>query len=111
MKQVGSTPDQFSVYALMSTLAFADAVNAAVKANGINGITRPNLITGHQDAHDLQRRRDGGHPLFKDGKTTNCFVMVQFKSGKWVRRYPTKKGTFDCKSSNGISLQANLLGS
>jgi hypothetical protein len=35
--------------------------------------------------------------------------MVQFKSGKWVRQYPTKKGTFDCKSSNTVNIKANLI--
>jgi hypothetical protein len=36
--------------------------------------------------------------------------LAQFKSGKWVRVYPAKKGTFDCKSSNGVDIKANLLG-
>jgi hypothetical protein len=27
-----------------------------------------------------------------------------------VRMYPTKKGTFDCKSSNGVEIKENLLG-
>jgi hypothetical protein len=35
--------------------------------------------------------------------------MVQFKSGKWVRQYPTKKGTFDCNKSNAIEIKANLI--
>ena len=51
-----------------------------------------------------------GTHSFKDGRTTSCFVMVQFKSGKWVRQYPTKKGTFDCKASNTATIKANLLG-
>jgi hypothetical protein len=38
-------------------------------------------------------------------------VLTQFKSGKWVRVYPTKKGTFDCKPSNSIQFQADLIGS
>ena len=33
-----------------------------------------------------------------------------WKSGKWVRVYPTKKGTFDCKPSNSVDVKANLLG-
>jgi hypothetical protein len=110
MKAVGGTPDQFSAYAFAATLAFADAVNGAVRANGINGLTRANLITGIKGLTDF----DGGGMLgkrsFSTGKTTPCFMMVQFKSGKWVRQYPKKKGTFDCKTSNSISIKANLLG-
>ncbi len=110
MKQVGGTPDQFAAYAFEGTLAFADAVNAAVKTNGVNGITRTNLITGIKSLTDFDAGGMAGTHSFKDGRTTNCFVMVQFKSGKWVRQYPTKKGTFDCKSSNTVALKANLLG-
>ena len=50
-----------------------------------------------------------GKRSFKDGKTTSCFLMVQFKGGKWVRQYPNKKGTFDCKASNAIEIKANLI--
>jgi len=111
VKQVGGTPDQFTAYAWEAALAFADSVNATVKANGVNGITRPNLIRGIKTLTTFDAGGMAGTRSFKDGKTTNCFVEVQFKNGKWVRQYPAKKGTFDCKASNGITLQANLLGS
>jgi hypothetical protein len=111
MKQVGGTPDQFSVYAYAATLAFADAVHAMVKTNGVNGLTRANLITAIKTLTDFDAAGMVGKRSFKDGKTTPCFMMVQFKSGKWVRQYPSKKGTFDCKPSNSVSIQANLLGS
>jgi hypothetical protein len=110
VKQVGGTPDQFSAYSWGSVLAFRDAVNATVKTNGVNGLTRPNLIAGIKTLTTFDAGGMSGTRSFKSGKTTNCFVMVQFKSGKWVRQYPTKKGTFDCKPSNGTSIQANLLG-
>jgi len=110
MKKVGGTPDQFAAYAFEGTLAFADAVNAVVKTNGINGITRPNLVTGIKSLTDFNAGGMAGTHSFKTGITTSCFVMVRFKSGKWVRQYPTKKGTFDCKSSNTATIKANLLG-
>jgi hypothetical protein len=109
IKGVGGTPDQFSAYAFQSTLAFAEAVNAAVKTNGINGLTRSNLITGIKSLTDFDAGGMAGTHSFKTGITTNCFVMEQFKSGKWVRQYPTKKGTFDCKSSNTATIKANLI--
>jgi hypothetical protein len=36
-------------------------------------------------------------------------VVVQFKSGKWVRSYPNKPGTMDCMASNALKIQADLL--
>ena len=109
MKQVGGTPDQFAAYSYGAVLAFADATNAVVKANGVNGLTRTNLITGIKGLTDFDAGGFFGTRSFKDGKTTSCFLMVKWKSGKWVRQYPTKKGTFDCKASNAISIKANLI--
>ncbi len=110
MKQVGGTPDQFAAYSYSAVLAFADAVNAIVKSDGVNGITRTSLISAIKGLTDFDAGGMIGKRSFKDGKTTSCFLMVQFKGGKWVRQYPTKKGTFDCKSSNAITVQGNLIG-
>ena len=109
MKKVGGTPDQFSAYSYAAALAFADAVNAIVKSDGVNGLTRTNLITAIKGLTDFDAGGMIGKRSFKDGKTTSCFLMVQFKGGKWVRQYPTKKGTFDCKASNAIEIKANLI--
>jgi ABC-type branched-subunit amino acid transport system substrate-binding protein len=109
MKQVGGTPDQFSAYSYAAVLAFADAANAVVKSKGVNGLTRSNLITAIKGLTQFDAGGMLGTRSFKDGKTTSCFLMVQFKNGKWVRQYPTKKGTFDCKASNTITIKANLI--
>ena len=50
-----------------------------------------------------------GKRSFANGKTTSCFLIVQFKGGKWSRQYPTKKGTFDCKASNAIEVKGDLI--
>jgi hypothetical protein len=109
VKLVGGTPDQFSAYSYAAVLAFGDAVNAVVKSNGVNGLTRPNLITAIKGLTEFDAGGMIGQRSFKDGRVTACFVMVQFKSGKWVRQYPTKKGTYDCKSSNTTTVKANLI--
>jgi Periplasmic binding protein len=111
VKYVGKDKaDQFSAYAWESTLAFADAIKAAVAKNGINGITRASLVAGIKTLTDFDAGGMAGTHSFKTGIVSSCFVMAQFKSGKWVRVYPTKAGTFDCKPSNGIEIKANLLG-
>jgi Periplasmic binding protein len=109
MKKVGGTPDQFSAYAFAATIAFRDAVNAVVKEHGVNGLTRTNVINGIKGLTDFDADGMLGKRSFADGKTTGCFMMVQFTKGKWVRRYPTKKGTFDCKASNTVTIKANLI--
>jgi hypothetical protein len=102
--------DQFSAYSFTSVLAFADAVKAAVAKNGINGITRASTIAGIKSLTDFDAGGMVGPHSFKTGIITNCFVTEQFKSGQWVRVYPTKKGTYDCKASNVVDMKANLLG-
>ncbi|HEY3671607.1 MAG TPA: ABC transporter substrate-binding protein [Acidimicrobiia bacterium] len=109
MKQVGGTPDQFAAYSYAAVLAFADAVNGIVKTDGVNGLTRTSLITAIKGLTDFDAGGMLGTRSFKNGKTTSCFLMVQFKNGKWVRQYPTKKGTFDCKASNAIEIKGNLI--
>ncbi len=109
MKQIGGAPDQFAAYSWAATLAFADAANAVVKKDGVNGLTRTNLISAIKGLTDFDAGGMLGTRSFKDGKITSCFMVVQFKSGKWVRQYPSKKGTFDCKASNATTVKGNLI--
>jgi hypothetical protein len=112
LKYVGLTKaDQFSVYGWTSVLAFADAVKAAVAKDGVNGITRSSVLAGIKTLTSFDAGGMVGAHDFKNAKLTPCFVLTQFESGKWVRVYPTKKGTFDCKPSNSIQFQADLIGS
>ena len=112
IKYVGiDNADQFAAYAFESTLAFADAVKAAVAKDGVNGITRSNLIEGIKSLTDFNAGGMSGTHNMQTGRITDCFVMMRFESGRWVRVYPAKKGTFDCKAANGIDVKANLLGS
>ena len=39
-----------------------------------------------------------------------CFMMLQVKNGKYVRVYPKKAGTFDCKKRNLIHVKLDMLG-
>jgi len=38
-------------------------------------------------------------------------LLVQNQNGKWIRQWPTKKGTFNCESSNLVQFQADFQGS
>ena len=112
IKYVGKDKaDQFAAYSFDATIAFADAIKAVVAKSGVNGITRASTIAGIKTLTDFDAGGMAGVHSFKSGRTTNCFVMERFTKGKWVRLYPKKKGTFDCKPSNGVAIKANLLGS
>ena len=111
MKQVGGTPDQFTVYAWDARLAFADAIDAVVAKDGINGITRRSFVTGIKTLTALRRWRHVRHARFKDGKTTPCFARCSSRAASGCASTRRRPGTFDCKSANAIAVQANLLAS
>ena len=111
IKYVGkNNADQFAAYSFDAVLAFVQAIKSVVAQHGVNGITRASTLEGIKSLTNFNAGGMAGAHSFKTGKTTPCFVMVQFKSGQWVRVYPKKPGTFDCTPSNGVDLKANLLG-
>jgi hypothetical protein len=86
-------------------------VEAIVKKDGVNGLTRANLLSTGIDA--LTSFNAGGmigNVDIKNKVPTSCAALVQLKSGKFVRVAPSKKGTFDCSKSNAVQIKANLIG-
>jgi hypothetical protein len=111
LKYVGpSNADGFAVYGWTATLAFQQAMNAIVKKDGVNGVTRANLLSTGIDA--LTSFNAGGMigtVNIKDKVPTACAALVQVKSGNFVRVTPKKKGTFNCNKSNAVQIKANLI--
>jgi len=104
-------PDGFGIQAFAAGMAFAEAVNQSIKANNgdPNAITRANLLTAFRGLHDFGA---GGlmPPTDVGGKKISpCLVGMQVQNGKFVRVWPKKKGTFDCKKGNTIEYEADLL--
>jgi hypothetical protein len=113
VKYVGKDKvDGFSVYGWTATLAFAQAANAVVQKDGVNGLTRAAFLDAGVGA---LTKFDAGGMIgtvnLKDKVPTSCFALVQLQKGKFVRVYPAKKGTFDCKKSNSVQTKADLIGS
>ena len=50
----------FAVWGWVSTLLFQQAADQVVKDNGVNGLTRANLLTALKDTHKLRCRRHVG---------------------------------------------------
>ena len=92
MKQVGGTPDQFAAYSYAAVLAFADAVNAVVKSDGVNGLTRASLITAIKGLTDFDAGGMLGKRSFKDGKITPCFMIVAVQERQVGAPVPDEEG-------------------
>jgi hypothetical protein len=101
--------DGFGADAWAAAVAFRDAVNATVKADGINGLTRANLFAALNKIHKFDADGMIGTIDLAGRKTTNCHILTQVRNGTFVRLQPTKPGTFDCKPKYVILRKLDLL--
>ena len=113
LKYVGkANANGFAIYGWTATLGFKQAVEAIVKKDGVNGLTRANLLSTGIDA--LTSFNAGGmigNVDIKNKVPTACSMITQLQKGKFVRLSPTKKGTFNCDKSNAVQIKADLIGS
>ncbi|HZP30891.1 MAG TPA: ABC transporter substrate-binding protein [Acidimicrobiia bacterium] len=112
IKAVGgvSNASSFGVEAWVPALFFRDAVKQVVASKGVNGLTRANFIAAARTIHRFTADGIIG-PLDVGGKVFGtCFALLQVKGGKFVRVYPKKPATFDCKKSNVVTVKVNPAG-
>ena len=102
--------DAFAAYGWVATIAFADAVKAAVAKGGVNGLTRSAVFEGMKTLTKFDADGMYGTVDLADRKISACTLLVQFKNDKFVRVWPSKAGTFDCKPSNTVTYQADFAG-
>jgi len=85
-----------------AALFFRDAVNAAVRQNGVNGLTRANWLAAAKGIHSFDADGMLATSDIPAKKATPCTSLFQVKSGKFVRVYPKKPASFDCNSKNVV---------
>jgi ABC-type branched-subunit amino acid transport system substrate-binding protein len=95
----------FAVWGWVSTLLFQQAANQVVKDQGVNGLTRTNLLTALKNTHKFDA--GGMWGTMDPGARANspCFMILNFDGSKYEREYPKKAGTFDCTASNRQSVE------
>jgi hypothetical protein len=98
----------FAVWGWVSTLLFQQAANQVVKDQGVNGLTRTNLLTALKGTHKFDAGGMWGTMDPGAKENTACFMILTFDGSKYVREYPKKAGTFDCKSSNRQTVELPL---
>jgi Periplasmic binding protein len=109
VKYVGKTSNVgFASWGFTSGLLFEQAAKAVVQSKGANGLTRANLMAELKNIHNFNASGMTATTDIGNKIPTNCFMLEQVKAGKFVRVYPTKKGTFDCSKSNLYTFQADL---
>ena len=94
--------DGFGVYAWSAMIAFRDAVNAIVKQDGVNGVTRTSIFAALNKIHEFNADGMFGTIDLAGRTTSPCHVLMQVTKGDFKRIFPTKVGTFDCATKNVV---------
>ena len=97
------------VYAWAAGIELQQALQTVVKSKGNNGITRANLLDALKNMHSFNANGFIGTVDVGAKVTSACFVLDQVQNGKFVRVWPTKKGTFDCTKSNHVTVKADFI--
>ena len=97
------------LYSYSAGLAFQQVMNDIVAKQGVNAVTRANLLTGLKGLTSFNSGGMTGTVDIATKTTSPCYVLLQVKNAKFVRVWPKKKGTFDCTKSNYATVQDDLI--
>jgi hypothetical protein len=98
----------FGAYAWAAGLAFRDAVNAAVKAHGVNGVTRKTIFEELNKIHEFDAEGMFAPIDLAGREASKCSVTMQVKNGDFVRVSPTKPGTLKCYPNGVITRKLDI---
>lgn len=97
--------DSFGAQAWQAAMLFKHVVDKIVATDGVNGITRAKLLETLKTTDDFTA--DGW--MGSQGKDLrgigSCMVVLQVKSGKFVRVFPTKAGTLECSPQDVVHVR------
>jgi hypothetical protein len=103
-----SNAASYGAYTWAAGIAFRDAVNAIVKRDGVNGVTRKAILAELANIHSFDAEGLIGTIDLAGRKISRCDVTMQVKNGAFVRVNPTKPGTYSCSPKNVISRKLDL---
>ena len=99
----------YGAYTWAAGIAFRDAVNAVVKRDGVNGVTRKTILAELAKIHTFDAEGMIGAIDLAGRKVSACDVTMQVKNGTFVRVNPTKAGTYSCSPNNVIERKLDLI--
>jgi hypothetical protein len=99
--------DSFGAQAWQAGLAFQHVINAIVEKDGPNAITRAAILDGLKDIKDFDAGGWTGPNTLRG--VSDCFVLLQVKSGEFARVFPEEKGTLSCDPKNVVTVQIDTV--
>ena len=101
--------DGFGIQAWAAGVYFRDAVNTVVGAGGNNALTRQAVLHAADGINGFTADGMIGSTDVGDRRPSSCFALLQVQGGSFKRVYPKKQASFDCKTSNRVTLKLNLI--
>jgi len=98
-----------ALYSWGAGLALRDAVEAQVKAGGVNSVTRATIFEQLRNIHQFDAEGLMVPFDLAGRKITPCGVINQVRNGKIVRVRPTKPGTFTCTKGGRLLWKLDLI--
>jgi hypothetical protein len=98
----------FGVQAWIAGLLFQSVVESLVASGGTNGLTRAAFLSQIRSVHAFTADGILGATDIGAKIPSNCFAILQVKSGRFVRVYPKAKASFDCRGSNTRTISLDL---
>jgi hypothetical protein len=109
LKYIGKDKaDGFSLQAYASGLFLRDVINTIVKASGNDAVTRKAVLEAATKITDFTADGMLGATNVGQRIPSACYALMQIKAGKFVRVFPTKKGTLDCDPKNVYTIKLDI---
>lgn len=102
-------PDGFAIQAWSAGLFLRDAVQKVVDEEGNNALTRAAVLEQAPTVNNFTADGMMGKTNVGQREATPCFVLSQVQDGEFERVFPKKKGKFNCKKSNVVELELDLI--
>jgi hypothetical protein len=104
----GDNAASFGAYTWAAGIALRDAVNAIVKRDGVNGVTRKSILAQLATVHKFDAEGMIAPIDLGARKVAQCTVTSQVRNGQFVRVHPTKPGTYACSPKNVVTRSLDL---
>jgi ABC-type branched-subunit amino acid transport system substrate-binding protein len=99
--------DSFGAQAWQAGLAFKHVVDAIVEKDGVNGVTRASLLDGLANIEGFDAGGWSGPNTLRG--VSDCFVLLQVKSGNFERVFPEEPGTLSCDPENVVTVEVDTI--
>jgi hypothetical protein len=109
LKYIGrDKADGFSLQAYASGLFLRDVINSVTKDAGNDAVTRAAVLKAAPTITSFNADGMLGEANVGEHIPSPCYALLQIKGGKFVRVFPTKKGTLNCDPKNLYTIKMDL---